>query len=130
MMKKNIKWRGRIMITILFLSVFIFFNFQSSPILTTQAASGSFYEDFTTTTYMDGVNTNVSGWGTGSIENSKKKPTIVGSISSSLIGNTIDVYIDGDYAYVTNEGEGLKVVNITDPTNPYVIGTYVTTPTI
>jgi hypothetical protein len=129
MMKKNIKWRGKIIIIVLFSSLFIFFNSQSSPILTTQAASGSFSEDFTSTTYMDGAQTNATGWGIGSIENSKKKPTIVGSISSSLIGNAVDVYIDGDYAYVTNEGEGLKVVNITDPTNPYVIGTYVTNST-
>ena len=124
MMRKNIKWKGRIMIVILFLSLIIFFNFQSSPILTTQAASGTFTEDFTTTTYMDGVETNASGWGTGDIENSKKKPTIVGSISSSLIGVTVDVFVSGDYAYVTNQGEGLKVVNIIDPTAPYINGSY------
>ena len=112
------------MVVILFLSIFIFFNFESSPILTTRAASGTFNEDFTTTTYMDGANSNATGWGTGTIENSRRKPTIVGSISSSLIGDTIDVFIDGNYAYVTNQAEGLKVVNITDPTNPYVIGTY------
>jgi hypothetical protein len=126
-MKGNIKWRGRIMIIILFLSVLIFFNLQSSPILTTQAVSGTFSEDFTTTTYMDAVNTNVSGWGTGSIENSRKKPTVVGSISSTLIGNTLDVFVDGNYAYITNQDDGLKVVNITDPTNPNIIGSYVTT---
>ena len=110
----------------LILSLLTYFKFDSNLIETTQAASGSFSEDFTTTTYMDGANSNVSGWGTGFIENSKKKPSIVGSISSSLIGNTVDVFVDGDYAYVTNQAEGLKVVDITDPTNPYILGTYVT----
>jgi hypothetical protein len=124
MMKKNIKWSGRIMIIVLFLSLVIFFNFQSSPIITTQAASGSYTEDFTTITNMDGTNTNASGWGTGKIENSKKEPTLVGMISSSLIGNTLDVFVEGDYAYVTNQAGGLKVVNITDPTNPHINGTY------
>jgi hypothetical protein len=112
------------MIIILFLSLFIFFNFQSSPIQTIQAASGTFTEDFTTTTHMDAVNTNVSGWGTGSIENSRRKPTIIGSISSGLIGDALSVFVDGDYAYVTDKDEGLKVVNITDPTNPHKIGSY------
>jgi hypothetical protein len=124
MMKKNIKWRGRIMIVILFLSLVILLNFQSSPIQTAQAASSTFTEDFTTTTYMDGGETNTSGWGTGDIENSMKKPSIIGSISSTLIGNVIDVFVDGDYAYVTNQNDGLKIVNITDPSNPHIIGTY------
>lgn len=124
MKKKNSKWRGRIMIVILLLNLFIFFNSKSSPILSTQAASGTFDEDFTTTTYMDVPNTNVSGWGTGTIENSKKKPSIVGSISSSLIGTTVDVCIDGNYAYVTNQEDGLKILNITDPSNPHIIGSY------
>ena len=73
---------------------------------------------------MDGANTNTSGWGTGKIENTRKKPNIVGSIGDGLIGNTIDVFVSGDFAYVTNQDEGLKVVNITDPSNPFIIGSY------
>ena len=114
------------MIVILFLNLFIFFNFQSSPILTTQAASGSFSEDFTTTTYMDGANSNATGWGSGEVEISKKKPTVIGSIGSALIGNILDVFIDGDYAYVTDVLTGLRVVDISNPANPYPIGSYET----
>ncbi len=123
-MTKVIRWEGRIVIILLLFSFFVFSNQESNLIYNVNAASGSFSEDFTTTTYMDGANTNTSGWGTGSIENLKKKPSIVGSISSSLIGNTLDVFVDGNYAYVTNEEEGLKVVNITDPSTPNVVGTY------
>ena len=123
---ENNKLIGKGILILLFTSLFLLFGTFQGNIITVQAASGTFDEDFTTTTNMDGSNTNVTGWGTGAIESSKKKPEIVGSISSTFIGNTIDVFVDGDYAFVTNQGEGLKVVNITDPTNPYIIGTYVT----
>ena len=33
----------------------------------TEAASGSYSEDFTTTTYIDSANTNVASWGSGNI---------------------------------------------------------------
>ncbi|MCG3220376.1 MAG: hypothetical protein H7641_03265, partial [Candidatus Heimdallarchaeota archaeon] len=92
--------------------------------LVIQAATGIYSEDFTTTTYMDGANTNTSGWGTGAIENSKKKPIVIGSISSSLIGNALDVFIDGNYAYVTDDLTGLNVVDISDPSNPFPIGSF------
>ena len=123
-MTEKLIWGGRIVIILLLFSFFAFSNQESNIIYTVNAASGSFSEDFTTTTYMDTSETNITGWGTGSIENIVKKPSIIGSINSALIGNVIDVFIDGDYAYVTNEDEGLKVVNITDPTSPFIIGSY------
>ncbi len=125
MIRKNSNLRGKIFIFLLLFSFFTIFHSNLNPLQTTLASSGMFSEDFTTTTYMDGAQTNVTGWGTGSIENSKKKPTVVGNIGYSLIGNALDVFIDGDYAYVTND-EGLHIVNITDPTDPNIIGLYVT----
>ncbi|NPD88148.1 MAG: hypothetical protein HGN29_05475 [Asgard group archaeon] len=124
MRKNKIKFKGRMIVFILLFSLFVFLSPLQNDTTVIQAASSTFNEDFTSTTYMDVSNTNVSGWGTGNIENSKKKPTLVGSISSFLIGNTLDVFVDGNYAYVTNQGEGLKIVNITDPTNPAIIGSY------
>ena len=129
MIKKNSKWRGKIFIFLLLFSLIAFFYNGSSPIQFTRAASGTFNEDFTTTTYMDGAETNTSGWGTGTIENSRKKPTIVGSIGFSLIGSTVDVFIENNYAYVTNQIEGLKIVNISDSSNPFIIGSYDTAST-
>jgi len=123
---KNINFRGRTIVLLLFLTGLLYLNINNPSLTNVQAASGSFTEDFTTTTYMDSSSTNVSGWGKGSIENSKKEPTIIGNISSSLIGDTLDVFVDGDYAYVTNENEGLKIVNISNPSNPNIVGSYST----
>jgi hypothetical protein len=44
------------------------FLFSMMTMPTATAASSSFQEDFTTTSYRDGSNSNVSGWGTGMIE--------------------------------------------------------------
>ncbi|MCK5157603.1 MAG: hypothetical protein KAR08_00475, partial [Candidatus Heimdallarchaeota archaeon] len=65
MTRKNSKLIGRTFIIILLFSFITFFNSNLNPNQITQAASGTFAEDFTTTTYMDGANTNTTGWGTG-----------------------------------------------------------------
>ena len=114
------------MIIVLLLSVLIFFNFQSSPILTTQAASGTFNEDFTTTTYMDGTNTNITGWGTGSIQTPRKKPEIISQLDSTFVGEVQCVSVDGNFAYIgtlsqTSEYH-LKTIDISDLTNPDPVG--------
>jgi len=36
-------------------------------------------------------------------------------------GYTFDIFIDGDYAFVTNNNSGLIIYNISDPTNPSFI---------
>ena len=126
MKNKQVSIKSKIIVFVLLSSLFMViipFNDNKSVM---QASTGIYTEDFTSTTYMDDSSTNVTGWGTGSIENSKKKPTIVGSISSALIGETIDVFVEGDFAYITNQDQGLKVVNITDITNPFINGTYIT----
>ena len=66
MAKKN-RWDGRLIIFLLLLSFITPLNFNTNPSKNVQAATGTFDEDFTTTTFMDGSNTNVSGWGTGEI---------------------------------------------------------------
>jgi len=46
-------------------------------------------------------------------------PTIVASLYIS--GQTATVYVIGDYAYVA--GQGLKIIDITDKSNPAIVGT-------
>ncbi len=122
----NRKLKGKGVLILIVTSLFLFSGILLDMTSIVNASSGTFEEDFTTTTYMDSFETNSSGWGTGAVESSKQKPTLVSSISSTFIGNTLDVFVDGNIAYVTNEAEGLKAVNITDSANPYIIGTYTT----
>ena len=120
----NKKLKGKLFIILLTASMFLLFGTFQGHLTIVQAASGTFEEDFTTTTYMDGANTDVSGWGTGSVTNTKKKPSIIGSISSALIGNALDIFIADHIAYVTDNIGRFKVVNISDPTNPFILGSY------
>lgn len=79
-----------------------------------------FIEDFTTTTYRDAITTNVTGWGSGSISLPEKQLTLVSSLG--IAGNPSGIAISGDYAYVTVSTGGLYVVDISDITNPHIIG--------
>lgn len=89
-----------------------------------QAATGIYSEDFTTTIYLDEENTNTTGWGTGLIENSFKKPNLVGSLSSIDIGDALNVFVEGDYAHIVAGDSGYHLVNITDISNPFKISSY------
>jgi hypothetical protein len=48
---------------------------------------------------------------------------------TSLLGcdQAVDIYIDGGRAYVANEMAGLKILDISDPTRPTLLGSYDTT---
>ena len=76
---------------------------------TVSAASNSYGDDFSTTTYMDAANTDADGWGTGHLELPAAAPELVGSLS---IGAT-QILVDGNIAYVINNGDGFYIVNIT-----------------
>ena len=41
-----------------------------------------------------------------------------------LTGHAYGVEVEGDYAYVALSQNGLYIVNIADPTNPWVVGSY------
>ncbi|MHA1954350.1 MAG: LVIVD repeat-containing protein, partial [Candidatus Heimdallarchaeaceae archaeon] len=121
---ENTKLIGKGILILLFTSLFLLFGTFQGNIITVQASSGTFDEDFTTTTYMDGGNTDVEGWGTGSVQNPKKQPLVIGSISSALIGNALDIFISDHIAYATDNIGKFKVVNISDATNPFILGSY------
>ena len=88
--------------------------------------SSNFTEDFYMTAYMDGNKTDVVGWGSGSIELLKKPKVTDLSLTGSC--NTpkmaMGIFVEGNYAYVGTSGSGLYVINITDPTNPFIVGNY------
>lgn len=53
------------------------------------------------------------------------QPTWIGN-SSTLPDEVLDLVVDGNYAYVANKTGGLRVINISDPRNPYEIGSFPT----
>ncbi|MGY5861984.1 MAG: hypothetical protein RTU09_06380 [Candidatus Thorarchaeota archaeon] len=79
-----------------------------------------YLEDFTTTTYQDSANTNVSDWGNGNLRLPRKTPTLAGSYNTPNLA--FGVFVSGDYAYVADRASGLQVINITNPLQPSLAG--------
>ena len=88
-----------------------------------QGAANSFTEDFTTTASKDPVNT-TADWNTtdGELKLFPFELTLSGTYDTPGGGN--DVFIAGNYAYVADGGEGLQVIDISDPTAPLLVGTF------
>ncbi len=118
MRNNKIKFKGRIIVFILIFSLFVFLNPLQNNISLVQAASGIYNEDFSTTTYMDGAFTNVSGWGDDSISITNKQPIIVSSLSMVLSGRILDICVDGNYAYCGTIDNEFLAINITNPYSP------------
>jgi hypothetical protein len=91
-------------------------------VLQCPAETGNYLEDFTTTTYQDSTNTNVSGWGNGNLHLPRKNPTLAGTYNTPGIAHGI--YVSGDYAYVADDNSGLQVINVTNPSQPSLAGSY------
>jgi hypothetical protein len=95
---------------------FVFlFLVQAQP-AQVEAASAIFEEDFSTTTYMDGASTNVTGWGSGTLQMPKDHPEQVSDYWIS--GGASEICIDGDYAYIAGGDNGLVIINISNPEIP------------
>jgi len=47
-------------------------------------------------------------------------PVLIGSVDTPDIA--IDVFVQGDYAYVADRYEGLRIIDITSPTDPFEVG--------
>jgi hypothetical protein len=88
----------------------------------TMAASGSYTENFTTTTYRDAGATNATGWGSGSVRLPHRTPILAATCNTP--GSAWAVCVVGHFAYVADYDYGLQVVNVTDPQNPVIIGNY------
>jgi len=87
-----------------------------------EAASAYYHEDFSTTTYLDDMNTTAQGWGSGSLSLGYKEPILVGTCDTP--GYARDLCIQGDLAYVADQGGGVQIIDIHDPTQPEIIGAY------
>lgn len=90
------------------------------------AVTSSFTENFSSTTYRDFANSDVSDWGSGEIRISYQEPSELGNYPSS--GESLDVTIDGDLAYVADKYNGVMILNISNPLSPSFVGNY--TPTL
>lgn len=131
-LKKNRRNRASIkvfaILVMLFLSISIMFlktqpvNRAFSKIEPVNAASDVFSEDFTTTTYIDSGDTNVTGWGSGGIRLPKKEPSFIGAYDT--VNESMDVYISGDSAFIADYYDGLQIIDISDPSTPTYIGSY------
>ncbi|GAG84631.1 unnamed protein product, partial [marine sediment metagenome] len=86
-----------------------------------KAAPDIHFEDFTATTYKDSSPTTVSGWGTGSIYLPPRNPSLI--IQYSIANAIMDVHVSGSYAYVTYFDAGMHVVDVSNPSNPSIVGT-------
>ena len=106
---------------LIFLSVSLII--QNSPNLqTVEGYSGSFNEDFTTTTYLDESSTTAEGWGDGSLLSAHKTPEIMGSYPTTSYSLGLDVF--GDYAFIADWDNGLKILNISQPNSPTYVSSY------
>ncbi|RKZ12575.1 hypothetical protein DRQ53_14615, partial [bacterium] len=95
----------------------------SCVLLPSSSDAGTYSEDFSTTTYLDAAQS-TADWNTGGGELGlfPFEPRLVGSHESSPNMQWIDV--EGDYAFVTQKYDGLKIFDISDPTAPLLVGTY------
>jgi hypothetical protein len=103
------------------------FIFALSAVLSSSAGAlaHQFSEDFSTKLYCDSLNT-TAWWDTvaGEIKLYPFELTLAGSEASS---GAREVVVDGDYAYVAAYVSGLRVVDVSDPTSPTLVGSYNTT---
>jgi hypothetical protein len=109
-------WFSSISIRAYVLMMFVLVCFPGSA----SATARSFTEDFTTTTYKDPVHS-IADWDTTAGElRLPPLPSLAGSYDTP--GYALGVAVAGDLAFVADEGSGLQVIDISDPTNPVLTG--------
>ncbi len=79
-----------------------------------------FLKIFSTTTYRDTSNTNVTGWGEGQIELPRQNPIYQDIIATGIANN---VFVDGSYAYV-GSSNGYFIIDISVPDSLSQTGNY------
>ena len=108
----------KIMLSFLFCILFLLSIIDFSQIKA--VSSGTIIEDFTSTSYLDSYNSNITGWGTGVLELPRKNPQYLDSID---IGIANHLFIEGNYAYV-GTNDGMFIVDISIPTTLNLVGYY------
>ncbi len=114
------KRRNLLTFTVFLFLIFISTNIRENSVLSD--TSGTYVEDFTTTTKLDTSNTDAIGWGTGSLQLPVEDPAYADLIKVSTTCN--NVLIDGNYAYLTCGSSGLFIFDISNPTNLNLVGYY------
>lgn len=84
-------------------------------------------ESFTTTTYKDAIKT-TANWdtSTGVLKPFAYSPTLVGTFGG--LSDPRSVVVKGNLAFVVEEYNGFKVIDITNPESPVEVGSYNTGP--
>ncbi len=86
----------------------------------TQASPQTFTEDFTTTTYLDEINT-TADWNTAAGElKLPQLPVLIGGCDTP--GQANNIALSGDYAFVADLDDGLQVILFHDHMNPELYG--------
>lgn len=80
----------------------------------------NFKEDFINTSNRDWGATTAIGWGTGRIWLETLKLSLAGQCNT--IGSAEDVCVVGDYAFVSDWLYGLRIIDISNPSNPILVG--------
>lgn len=87
------------------------------------ATPHEYVEDFTTTTYRDPAATTAQ-WDTdaGRLTLGGFQPVLIGALDTNGFARAI--HVDGPYLYVADQGGGLLVVSVLDPSAPALLGAY------
>ena len=104
-----------------FILCFLFVISITDSSQTSAVSNGILVEDFSTITYMDSFNSNVTGWGSGTIELPRQNPQYLDSIR--LDGSANNLYVEGGLAYV-GTSDGFYIIDVSNPTTLSMIGYY------
>ena len=84
-------------------------------------AGNTYVEDFTTTTYLDSVNT-TADWNTSAGElRLRPLPLSVGVLATS---DAYDVFVSDHLVLIADGDSGLRIVDVSDPVAPVEVGHY------
>ena len=105
--------KNKLIFSLTFLTLFLMLGLNLNTHDVQAASSGSFVEDFTTTSYYSSYNSNVSRWGSGHIELPRKNPLYQDLLKVSTTGSSITV--ESNYAYIGAAYDGLYILDVSSP---------------
>ena len=123
-MEKMIRVK-RIKLTLFLVLGFLLFlslNFSPTNKPTARAASHFYSEDFTTTTYLDDVATNTSGWGWGSLQLPYEPPKLLSTEDTP--GWAFHLEVQGHLALIADGAAGIHIYDVQNLDAPSLVGTF------
>jgi hypothetical protein len=88
----------------------------SDGVRTRGVVKGLFYDSSTQILYIAAQEEGLEIWDLSNLENPQK----IGNLS--IPGSSSDIHVSENYAYLCSGGWGLRIIDISDPTNPYEVG--------